>query len=115
MTPRAAAGPSGSDRGETSDCLEDVVKQLRAALCSRDVIGQAKGVLMVLHGCTADEAFMMLRERSQHTNVKLRLVARAVVAERTGRRSPGAAIDPTLTDQEGCNDPRGPQARHRPA
>ena len=114
MTPRAAAGPtSGSDRGEASDCLGDEVKHLRAALCSRDVIGQAKGVLMVLDGCTSDEAFTILRERSQHTNVKLRLVAEAVVAERTGRRS--SAVEPTPTEPEGCNDPRESQACHRPA
>ena len=88
MTCHVAAGllvVAGS--GAASDDAEDEIRQLRAALCARDVIGQAKGVLMVLHGCTADEAFAILRERSQRTNVKLRLVAVAVVAEHTGRRS----------------------------
>lgn len=39
-------------------------------------------------GLSADEAFDVLRRRSQHTNVKLRVVASRVVAD-VGRRSPG--------------------------
>lgn len=52
------------------------VEQLETALVSRAVIDQAKGALMAVHGCSADEAFQMLVERSQHDNVKLRDVAR---------------------------------------
>ncbi len=56
--------------------------QLRAALASRDVIGQAKGVLMERRGCTAEEAFDILRRTSQQLNVKLAELADAVVARR---------------------------------
>jgi hypothetical protein len=45
--------------------------QLHEALASRDVIGQAKGILMHLRGITADEAFDQLRRTSQDMNVKL--------------------------------------------
>jgi transcriptional regulator with GAF, ATPase, and Fis domain len=48
------------------------------ALASRDLIGQAKGVLMNREGVTADQAFEMLREASQHLNMKLRDVAERV-------------------------------------
>lgn len=48
---------------------------LREALRSRDVIGQAKGILMERHRIDADDAFALLRERSQHLNVKLRDLA----------------------------------------
>jgi hypothetical protein len=46
-----------------------------AALASRDVIGQAKGILMTTQQITATEAFDLLRRASQHLNVKLRDVA----------------------------------------
>ena len=45
--------------------------QLHQALASRDVIGQAKGILMHRRGISADEAFDQLRRTSQDMNVKL--------------------------------------------
>jgi GAF domain-containing protein len=59
-----------------------LVEQLNQALASRDVIGQAKGVLMAREGISADEAFDRLRRLSQSSNVKLRDVAKQV-AERS--------------------------------
>jgi hypothetical protein len=56
--------------------------QLRAALRSRDVIGQAKGVLMERRGIGADEAFDVLRAASQSLNVKLVTVAETLVSRR---------------------------------
>ena len=55
--------------------------QLRTAIASRDMIGQAKGVLMARRGLTADEAFDVLRRTSQDLNVKLVELA-TTVAER---------------------------------
>jgi GAF domain-containing protein len=55
--------------------------QLREALDSRDVIGQAKGILMGRRGITAEEAFEVLRSRSQELNVKLSEIARTLTAE----------------------------------
>lgn len=52
---------------------------LRRALDSRDLIGQAKGVLMSRHGIDADAAYAMLVEASQDTNIKLVEVARWTV------------------------------------
>ena len=46
---------------------------------SRDLIGQAKGIIMHAHRVTADEAFALLVRRSQETNTKLVDVAEAVV------------------------------------
>lgn len=56
--------------------------QLHEALQSRDVIGQAKGVLMERRGLTADDAFDLLRRTSQDLNVKLREVAETLVSRR---------------------------------
>jgi AmiR/NasT family two-component response regulator len=53
---------------------------LERALASRDLIGQAKGILMHARRVTADEAFALLVRRSQETNTKLIEVAEAVVA-----------------------------------
>lgn len=60
---------------------QDTIAQLRAALTSRAVIDQAKGILMALHGITAEDAFGMLITQSQHRNVKLREVAGEFVAD----------------------------------
>ncbi len=50
----------------------------RTALESRDVIGQAKGILMVRHKLSAAEAFDLLRRTSQSQHVKLRELAQLV-------------------------------------
>ncbi len=49
--------------------------QLQTALLNRDVIGQAKGILMERLHVTADSAFNVLAEASQRANVKLAEVA----------------------------------------
>ena len=48
---------------------------LRIALESRDVIGQAKGILMERHKITPTEAFDLLITASQHSHRKLRDIA----------------------------------------
>lgn len=55
--------------------------QLHQAIDSRDVIGQAKGVLMGRRGISAAEAFDILRVTSQILNVKLAHIAEAVAAQ----------------------------------
>lgn len=52
---------------------------LRKALASREIIGQAQGILMERERITADRAFDVLRRASQHLNVKLREVAQDLV------------------------------------
>lgn len=59
------------------------VAQLRKAIDSRDVIGQAKGILMARRGISADDAFDVLRRTSQNLNLKLADVARIVTARHT--------------------------------
>ncbi|MHB8449991.1 MAG: GAF and ANTAR domain-containing protein [Mycobacteriales bacterium] len=57
---------------------------LHAALDTREVIGQAQGILMERERITADQAFDVLRRASQHLNRKLREVAQSLVD--TGER-----------------------------
>lgn len=63
-----------------NDLAEEVVN-LKQALVSRATIDQAKGILMATHGCTADDAFQMLRQLSNDTNVRLADLAAALVLE----------------------------------
>jgi GAF domain-containing protein len=57
-------------------------EQLNAALLTRKVIGQAIGILMERHELDEDGAFAFLTRVSSHTNVKLREVAKEIVALR---------------------------------
>jgi transcriptional regulator with GAF, ATPase, and Fis domain len=54
-------------------------QNLEAALVSRNLVGQAQGILMERHRITADRAFEVLVTASQERNVKLIEVARRVV------------------------------------
>jgi GAF domain-containing protein len=56
-----------------------LTEHLREALESRDMIGQAKGILMARRNLTPDAAFEALRKASQHRNIKLRDIAEQVV------------------------------------
>jgi AmiR/NasT family two-component response regulator len=61
---------------------EDSVRladDLHAALATREVIGQAQGILMERERVTASQAFDILRRASQHLNRKLRDVAQDLV------------------------------------
>src|SRR4051794_18480367 len=56
-------------------------QQLRDAIEFRDLIGQAKGILMERFTITADQAFQLLIQASQASNIKLRDVARQLAEE----------------------------------
>jgi GAF domain-containing protein len=62
-------------------------EQMERAISARDVIGQAKGILMERHKITADQAFTLLARASQENNIKLLEVARALTD--TGELSRG--------------------------
>lgn len=77
------SGPTGRQVLDASPCvaeLETQIIQLRAALESRDVIGQAKGIVRFLTHRDSESAFALLSQMSQDTNRKVREVA-AVVAD----------------------------------
>lgn len=78
-----AAGDAARD---AADAATEEAVGLREALERRAVIGQAQGRLMAEHGITADEAFHMLVQQSQSSNIKLgdiavRLVQRGANAD----------------------------------
>jgi hypothetical protein len=61
---------------EDEDRLAD---NLHAALGTRELIGQAEGILMQRERITGEQAFDILRRASQHLNLKLREVAQNLV------------------------------------
>ena len=65
--------------------------QLAQALINRDVIGQAKGILMERYKITGERAFLLLTRVSQNSNRKLHEVARELVFQGT---IPGAEALP---------------------
>ena len=68
-------------------------ENLHAALVTRELIGQAQGILIERERISADQAFHVLRQASQHLNVKLREVAQDLIetGERPDTGSPRSA------------------------
>jgi GAF domain-containing protein len=56
-------------------------EQFKQALTSRDVIGQAKGMIMERYGVDAVQAFDLLRKLSQDSNVPLSRIASELIAK----------------------------------
>lgn len=61
---------------------QELARNLAVALENRDVIGQAKGILMAAEGVSSDDAFAVLRRASQRENRKLRDIAQEIVERR---------------------------------
>lgn len=89
---RDAKGFTGVDRGQILWIasiagvavrlarIQEHNDNLTEALSSRDVIGQAKGILMERHALDENQAFALLRQSSNRLNRKLRDLAADVVA-----------------------------------
>jgi transcriptional regulator with GAF, ATPase, and Fis domain len=60
-------------------------RQFKAALATRDIIGQAKGMIMERFGVDSTRAFAMLKKISQQTNTPVRQLAASLV-DRAGAR-----------------------------
>ncbi len=60
--------------------LQEEVRQLKQAIVSHAVVDQAIGMVVALGRVTPDEGWAVLKDVSQHTNVKLRNVAEMILA-----------------------------------
>lgn len=67
------------DTAEARAAGDERAGNLNEAMVSRELIGQAQGILMERERITADQAFDVLRRASQALNIKLRLVAENLV------------------------------------
>jgi hypothetical protein len=87
--------------------LQEQVRQLKEAVVSHAVVDQAIGVVIALGGVTPDEGWIVLKEVSQHTNIKLRNVAETILIwGRTGVMPP--EIQTALEDRLGRPALSGP-------
>jgi PAS domain S-box-containing protein len=78
------------------DALTAEVAQITS---SRAAIEQAKGMLMVIYGISAQGAFDLLKWRSQEANLKLRRIAEYIVAAFTEQSRSGELPSRTTFDQ----------------
>ncbi len=69
---------------DRSQALQVEVSQMRAAMASRAVIEQAKGILMLLTSCGEQVAFDLLTHISSHTHRKVRDVAQSLTESAAG-------------------------------
>jgi anti-anti-sigma factor len=84
--------PAKNDRAHEEDGLSDdaeqdlriEVVQLKRAMQTRPVIDLARGVLMASFGLSADDAWSVLVEVSQHTNTKVHHLAEDLVGAVNG-------------------------------
>ncbi|MFI9402234.1 PAS and ANTAR domain-containing protein [Nocardia sp. NPDC052316] len=77
-TVRPEATPDGAEHEANNRAGFDVM--LPELLSARAAIEQAKGVLMVVYRINAEQAFRVLRWRSQETNTKLRVLAEQLIS-----------------------------------
>ena len=93
------------EAGPGVTATDDEFEDLRRALATQPVIDQAKGMLMARHGCSADEAFQLLRQASMRENRKIRDIATAIV-EAIGRQDTAAEGGSVMADRELAADRR---------
>jgi two-component system, response regulator / RNA-binding antiterminator len=84
-----------SGRSRREQLHESAYARLQAQLETMPVIEQAKGILIAQTGCSPDEAFTLLRQASQRSNVRVSALAASIVdrAVTKGRPSPGQRPD----------------------
>ena len=68
-----------SGRSRREKLHESAYARLHAQLETMPVIEQAKGILIAQTGCSPDEAFAMLRQASQRSNVRVSELAAGIV------------------------------------
>ena len=59
--------------------VQEQVDQLKEAVASHAVVDQAIGMVVALGRVTPDQGWEVLRDVSQHTNIKLRNVAELIL------------------------------------
>ncbi|SEP25008.1 ANTAR domain-containing protein [Trujillonella endophytica] len=96
---RRDAVPIGhADPSDRLHALELEVAQLRTAMASRAVIEQAKGIVMLIAGCTEQVAFDVLTHISSTTHRKVRDLAVAITDSACGRRPLPADVQDAIRD-----------------
>ncbi|MCM2390644.1 ANTAR domain-containing protein [Streptomyces albipurpureus] len=104
VTECAGGRDTERDVGLSADQLREEIAGLRKAMASHPIIDMARGIMMATASCTPEEAWQMLVQVSQRSNVKLRDVARHIVASTHGPQPPSpvrAALRAVYTARAG--------------
>jgi hypothetical protein len=96
----AVVGTAGYYLDLTATFVENRQSALDEALPdlfdARAVIEQAKGILMAIYRVSPEQAFGVLRWRSQETNTKLRSLAKQLITEISTQPPPSADVQATF-------------------
>ncbi|MEU8588847.1 ANTAR domain-containing protein [Streptomyces sp. NPDC048664] len=119
MTSNACPGQDEPDTTANAEAsrilqLEEEVGQLKEAVASHAVVDQAIGMLVALGHVTPDQGWEVLREVSQHANIKLRNVAEMILVWGRGGSLPEdlrALLEDTLDRCGPAQLPEDPPAR----
>ncbi|MEU6318128.1 ANTAR domain-containing protein [Streptomyces sp. NPDC047009] len=84
---------SATDLAMGYELLSEENTQLRRAVASHAIIDQAIGVIVVLGQIPPEEGWRVLRDVSQHTNIKLRAVAEHVLKFAQGGAMSNAELE----------------------
>ncbi|MFJ6705630.1 MULTISPECIES: ANTAR domain-containing protein [unclassified Streptomyces] len=90
--PREPSAPDDPQNEEKMARLQEENAQLRQAVDSHAVIDQAIGVLMAVRRVPPADGWHVLREVSQHANVRLHAVADEVTGWTLGERPMSAPV-----------------------
>jgi len=74
-----SAVPDEPDESDRIFALQEEIDQLKEAVASHAVVDQAIGMVVALARVTPDQGWEVLRDVSQHTNIKLRNVAELIL------------------------------------
>jgi hypothetical protein len=92
--------------------LQEEVQQLKEAVTSHAVVDQAIGMMVALGRVTPDQGWVVLKDVSQHTNIKLRNVAELILIwGRNGELPPEvrAELEAALDRHGPAQIPEAPQ------
>jgi hypothetical protein len=70
--------------------LQEEVEQLKEAVASHAVVDQAIGMMVALGRVTPDQGWVVLKDVSQHTNIKLRAELEEALDRHGPTQIPGA-------------------------
>ena len=79
MAPTPSDAEDRRDDSDRVHALEQEAQQLKKAVSSHAVVDQAIGMMVALGRISPDQGWDVLREVSQHTNIKLRNVAELIL------------------------------------
>lgn len=100
-----------ADESDRIFALQEEIGQLKEAVASHAVVDQAIGMVVALGRITPDEGWQVLKDVSQHTNIKLRNVAELILIWGRSGEIPGRSASSSRRLSTGTARRRSPERR----